>query len=168
MTLPPVIFRRSAAVIIGKMIVAMFIVSVLYSLFNITHLYTCEILELPFYTISGRDLMGYASLMIVYVLVGVFFLLQWSRDTYEIRSGEVIHVAGVFRSVHEHYPLQAGQHIEIRQTFFGRMFRFGTIVITHPLLKNTFRLPKVADPESVVPLLQSCVGNAPGAATRTQ
>lgn len=93
--------------------------------------------------------------LVVFIITSTSILiLRWSVDLYELREGEIVHRYGILHSREVRYALEHMETLTFRQSFVGRIFRYGTIEIARPRLKDIFLLRGILDPARQLPLIQ--------------
>jgi uncharacterized membrane protein YdbT with pleckstrin-like domain len=94
----------------------------LYSLLFSANTYTEVQFFRPEYTIFS-----FILLTLIESFFTIFVVVQWINEYYEISPYEVTHKRGIFFKKQDRYSLQNIKQVTLHQTFFGKMFNYGTI-----------------------------------------
>jgi uncharacterized membrane protein YdbT with pleckstrin-like domain len=105
-----------------------------------------------FLNIGGIIYFSLISLFELFLVLQV--VLNWTNEEYEIREGSVIHRKGIFRLREEIFTLRNLASSRISQNFFGKLFNFGTITLSSPLLKQDVYLINIHDPKKIITSLE--------------
>jgi hypothetical protein len=114
----------------------------------------------PLLNLSQNNLLNlggiiYFSLLSLFELFLVLqVVLNWANEEYEIREGSVIHRKGIFRLREEIFTLRNLASSRISQNFFGKLFNYGTITLSSPLLKQDVYLVNIHDPKKIITSLE--------------
>jgi uncharacterized membrane protein YdbT with pleckstrin-like domain len=104
------------------------------------------------------DIMLLILYAVVAIFASLFVMLRWSFEEYFVHENEVVHLRGVIFRHENHISLKNVATISVDQKFFGRILKFGTIVIHSPLIRIDIQLKNVSDPMMQVPILESAAG----------
>lgn len=75
--------------------------------------------------------------------------LGWANNVYEIRDDSIIHRHGVFTLREDAYTLRNLGSATIQQDFWGKLFNYGTIILSSPILKHEFFLTDIHNPKNI-------------------
>lgn len=76
------------------------------------------------------------------------------NNYYEVLPGVLIHKKGIFGTKSTTFSLSNIEYQEVKQGLFGRIFKYGTIEIFNPLLKQTFWLRNIPFPHRQLNAIQ--------------
>jgi len=149
----PVIIKKSPIVIVKNFIllqigaiIAFFVVSMLanyaaiYRSLVISHAISFRIAEAVFIFSAETAL--------------VFFIFfRWYRESYSIRSNEIIHSYGVLYRHRTTIPLENLLSVSHRQSPLGKLTKYGTIELTNNNSGSKIKLKNIPVPEEYVDLI---------------
>ncbi len=156
------IFRKSPFLLITKILILELIINLLYLLFRIP-----KTLILP-ELISAENILFLNEVGLVYFLglsvLEVFFIikitLDWGSEEFEIRDESLIHRKGILNVKENIYSIRNLGSTNIRQNFLGKIFNYGTITITSPILKYDIILNDVHNPKKILAELEDNIENS--------
>lgn len=102
----------------------------------------------------------YVALVIVKTFITFFIILQWLNEYYEITSTVLYHRRGLLFKVEEQYPLENMQRLEIFQSFFGKLFNYGTISLYDPRRKWYEDMSYIHNPMRYAKILEDLIPSA--------
>lgn len=149
----PVIIRRSAFFLLLELLGLEILVLTVFLLLRAPlHFFQVDFIDSVsvyfVYTILFLSL----SLFKVVLLFSV--ILKWMNNYYEITPGELIHRKGIFHTQSTTFSLRNIELQEVNQGFLGKIFKYGTIEIYNPLLKQRFSLVNVPFPHQQLKTIQ--------------
>jgi hypothetical protein len=161
MYLEKMVFRQSHIILVIKLLSIEILLVFLYLVIRIPKsLLLSPYLDSSqntFLTIAG---IVYFSLLSLFELILVLqVVLRWANEEYEIREGSIIHRHGIFRLKEETFTLRNLASCRVSQNFFGKLFNFGTVTLSNPLLKRDLYLLNVHDPKKIVSSLEDDLEN---------
>lgn len=149
----PVVIRKSAFFLLVNIIMLESLFAVIFLLMRSpVHLFDISFIEFDdIYFI-------YTFIFILLTGIKLFLLfsiiLSWMNNYYEILQGQLIHKKGIFKIKSTTFSLGNIELQEVEQGFLGRIFKYGTIEIFNPLLKQTFWLENVPFPHKQLKAIQ--------------
>ncbi len=102
-----------------------------------------------FVLVKGGDLTRFASestviflfafgiLGIIKVVLGIYIILQWLNEYYEITPDTVVHKSGIIFRKTQTYRLEEIRMMDVQEGFLGEVFNFGTITL-YDIFLNKF------------------------------
>lgn len=100
-------------------------------------------------------------LMFTQIFLIVLTCLNWANEYYEIKPGRIRHKFGFFFRKEEVFECTHVQEIELEQTFWGRLFNFGSIHIYSPALDRKILLVNIDEPEKNMELIEEIINQEP-------
>ena len=88
------------------------------------------------------------------ILFMIFVVAVWLNEYYEITPREVIHKSGLFFRKEERLVLSHVDSVELHQSFLGRMFNFGNLVLFNWVLEKNTLLYLIHNPKKYLRILQ--------------
>lgn len=95
------------------------------------------------------------SLRVIEAILLIAVFLRWYFIYYIISTDAVSRHKGVLFKKVETYDLQSIRSLTVFQGLFGRLFNYGTIVMTSPLLKKDVKLKNINNPLRHAQILDS-------------
>jgi len=84
----------------------------------------------------------------------VFFIFfRWYKESYHIRSDEIIHAHGILYRHRTRIPLEHIVSVSHRQSPLGKLTKYGTIELTGSNTNKKIRLEDIPNPEEYVDLI---------------
>ena len=146
------IFRQSHIILIFKLLFIEILLVFLYLVIRIPKSLLLssyfDTSQNTFLNIAGIVYFSLLSLFELFLVLQV--VLNWANEEYEIREGSVIHRKGIFRLKEEIFTLRNLASSRISQNFFGKIFNFGTITLSSPILKKDIYLVNVHNPKKII------------------
>lgn len=96
--------------------------------------------------------MGSFKSVLLFVTIAI-----WVRDYYELLPGMIIYKSGIMKRHSHSFKLSNIAALDIDQSFFGRMFNYGTVELEHPFMKTHFVLHNVPNPQKCLRLIRECM-----------
>lgn len=101
---------------------------------------------------------------IVLSSIELIFVLQialgWANEEYEIREDSLVHRKGILTLKQVTYTLRNLGSAKINQGPLGKIFNFGTIIITSPILKGDIILSDIHNPSQVLSLFEDNINQS--------
>jgi membrane protein YdbS with pleckstrin-like domain len=98
--------------------------------------------------------------IIVYIVECLMVLLtalNWANEYYEITPSKVRHKYGYTHRTENVYDVSHIQEITVVQDMWGRMFHYGTITITSPILSEKLILKYIDDPVNTMHIMHDII-----------
>ena len=150
-----IMIRRSPVPSIIKLIVGIIIASVIYSALHMA-MYLTNFFPLASELIE-YDMIFFVLYISMIVIITFCIMLRWSCESYEIRSGELIHKKGCFMKTSDSYALEDTENINMTKSVLGRIFQYGNIIVYNPLQKTEIRIPGISDPDLQMQLMKKAI-----------
>ncbi len=96
------------------------------------------------------------------IIASLVMMLRWAFEGYYVEEGEVIHRRGILFRHQQRISLRNVEEIRVEEGLFGRMLKYGTIVMHNPLMKEEISLGNVSDPYIQVQVLENAIGKDQG------
>lgn len=108
--------------------------------------------------IIGSGLYFLFSFLIVFdllsILMSIYIFLQWKNHFFVISYNGIRHKRGVWDKHEENYSCDNVETIMLDQSWFGRLFRFGTIKLYDPALQANIILYNIHSPRKIAKLMR--------------
>lgn len=142
--------------LVTRLVVLDILITVSYVLFRIftTLLHLLNINALGFYGVSMMDIIYFAIITVAELTLGVWLVLSWANEEWEIKEGVIYHRRGIFHMKEDAYSLKQIGSTTLHQGLLGRLFNYGTIRIFSPLLKQDYYLMNIQNPREIVKMLE--------------
>lgn len=137
---------RSTTVTTVLRVLMVMVISILISLLTYVPLMIFAEIINAFLPVTLLSILIQIGIQLIASLGIVGVLLAWANTVYIIRPDEVVVQKGVLSVKEKHYPLKGNEEIKVYQSFWGRLFNFGDLVIYQPLIKKYIRLHSVPEP----------------------
>lgn len=141
-----IIVKQSAFFLVSRLIILelLFFFSYLASSFVLDYFELADKLRLL--TTFSIDLIIFICLLLIQIGFTIYITLAWARSEYEIIPGRIIARGGILSANEEIYNLEHVNSVKIHQSFFGKLFKFGTIEMNNPVQQNNIFLYLIPDP----------------------
>lgn len=129
-------------------------VGVLYFLLA-TNAITIDLLNnnaMPIY-----NLVFFLVLVVIKISLGVYVVMKWINEYYEIWPNMIIHRGGFVIKHEERHPLSHIRSIKIDQGYLGKIFGFGTITIYDWYLEKDTSLYLIHNPIKYFNIIESLI-----------
>lgn len=149
-------FRKSHVVLILKLIFLELIVVFSYLLLRIPKatFFASQLNASNNQAFNIFGLIFFVVLSIIEMACVLQIVLDWSTEEFEIKEGSIVHRKGIFHLKQKTFTLRNLGSANIYQGLLGKIFNFGTIVITSPILKKDIVLPDIHNPQQILLLLE--------------
>lgn len=95
---------------------------------------------------------------VIIQIVNLYFLvvvvLSWVNEYYILNPKEVVIKKGILSSRSTTYEFANLQSMTVRQSFWGRIFNYGTIKLYNPVLRADVYLTNISNPEKAGAIIQ--------------
>lgn len=119
--------RLNVLILMWRLFLVLFVLNTLYGLLlllvsqgTVFERYSQELLNATW--------IGHMVLFVIQVIVVIYLSASWMRTNYYLTEAEVILASGIFTERETMYKLSDVRSVVLRQSWFGRVFNFGTIV----------------------------------------
>lgn len=107
----------------------------------------------------------YVILFIAINILKVIFMIVtafgWIATRYELREGEIRFKYGLIFINEKIYLSTYTQEVTCEQSFFGRLFNYGTIQIFNPVIKEAIYLDSIPNPHKYVEIIKGTLPKLP-------
>ncbi len=137
--------RMSTAIVIVRIIGTQFFISVLTLFITLPLVAFKETIDqyIPI-------IMLYSFLMLCFqmlnMIVIVLIFLRWMRTIYITRENEIIEQKGIWNIKENIYATQRVEEVEVDQSLWGRLWNYGTVKVSNPLLQKDLYLIDIPQP----------------------
>ncbi len=154
MNVETIIIRRSPVMAIFRLVVVLVVLSLIFA---------AAFSFIGNDTTDSRQLqMLHVQLLAIYsilsILLAIVILWQWAFEWFEVREGLMVHHKGIIFRRTTGTSLQHLEEISVREGLFGRILKYGTLVLHNPMLKQQVTLHDVLDPLVQARALRSAIG----------
>ena len=98
---------------------------------------------------------------LIFLIIKIIWIIQvtltWANQYYELEPGQITYTKGTFYETKQIYSILNIQQITLKQSFLGKIFRFGSIQLYNPYLKKYFYMTQIQDPKKYVKLIGDCI-----------
>lgn len=96
------------------------------------------------------------------VLIIVAFL-KWSTDYYILEGRNVVFRKGIWQVKEQVFSIENVETASVQQSFWGRVFNFGSLDVYNPVLKSDLHLYGIPSPSKYLEIIQQIgKGDKPG------
>lgn len=154
------IVRRSLPLLIVRLIFVEILLLVLFLLlrFFLNMLFLQDWFNFQAFN-DQLGLIAYIFTAIAHAVAIFVIATRWGAQYYEIKHKLIVYHAGVFSKRARQYSLQGLQSIEVQQSVWGRMLRYGTVVVYSPVLKQELLFDEVTFPFEFAEMIKRSVGD---------
>lgn len=133
-------------------IIAVFM-AIFYFLLS-SNIITLEVFSgrLPLYNLSF-----FLILVITKILIGIYVIMEWINEYYEIWPNIILHKSGFIFKNEDRHPLTHLRSIKVEQGFLGKIFGYGTITIYDWYLKKYTSLYLIHNPIKYFNIIESLI-----------
>lgn len=153
------IARPSAVILISRLIIVEIGALLVYSLVKIPQIiFSLELGTL----LQTTNLISWLLILLLSIgqmVIVTMTVLAWANEYYMIRSGSIIHHLGVFKTVEEEYSLRNIEALTLEQSFWQKMYNYGTIHFFSPVLKQEYFLTNISNPKQTRDLIDQVVNS---------
>lgn len=146
--------RQSIAILLAKLvlidIVSAVLIVVLYSLLVQGNL-IAQVETDNIFVFSG--IVGLVG--IVKISVGIYIVLQWLNEYYEITPMTIVHKKGIIFKKIEAYDIDKIRVINVRDSFLGEVFNYATITLYEIRLEKLLDMYLIHNPHRYAKILKS-------------
>lgn len=100
----------------------------------------------------------YAVLTIGFQFINLIFViwmvLTWAQTTFIIRPKEIVIHRGIWRITENAYSTERIEEVDVDQSFWGRLFNYGTLRVYNPMLKVDLLLSNIPDPHTYAQVIK--------------
>lgn len=147
-----IIIRKSPVILVIRLLAAELLILTLNLILRLPALFI-ELEGIAFNFISL-----YFILVILIQLINLYLIvtivLQWINEYYILNPKEVIVHSGIFSINETTYEFANLQSMTISQSFFERLFNYGTIKLYNPVLKQEVYLHQIPNPKKYGEIIQ--------------
>lgn len=105
----------------------------------------------------NENLLWIASIHILEVFILVMVVLFWSSTIFSFSPQSIIIKEGVFTIRQNMYHTKHIESVKVRQSLWGIIFGFGTIILYAPTIKETIRLPHINHPTQIADKIEQYI-----------
>ena len=139
--------RQSPIVLVTRLFFLEFIFLAIYLLVRVPKVLISPALpDELFAALNSVSVIIFLALSVLQVIFAVFITLSWTNEYYIIRSGDILHRKGTFTLNEETFSLRNVEAFTVDETFWGKIFGYGTIKFFSPVLKTDYYLMNVPNP----------------------
>lgn len=155
-------FRKSHIILILKLALFELVIIAFYLIVRVPKSYILPL----FINITDKqflDSLGiiyYITLSVIELFIVLKITLDWSNEEYKIKDEALIHKRGILKLTQETYTLRNLGSAKIYQGFVGKLFNFGSIIVTSPILKSDIVLSDIHDPHKILNALENHLDNS--------
>jgi uncharacterized membrane protein YdbT with pleckstrin-like domain len=106
------------------------------------------------WNLIAYDTLSYIALMVLQIGIAFFLMFLWYREFFFIDEGFLIHRKGLFLVQEKRFKLSNVKSVTQSQTFFGKLFNYGTILLNPQNQNEKFQLPGIPEPELFIHFLE--------------
>lgn len=151
--------RSSVFLVVFRIFMTLFTVNTVYAALIVLALYS------DITTVYGNALVFgglwavHTAQFILETAMIIFIIVHWVTDEYYITDRQLFHYQGLWHMDERIYELQHIKSVKLYQTFFGRIFHYGTITLMLGArgYSETLKLRECADPKKYERLFRSFV-----------
>jgi uncharacterized membrane protein YdbT with pleckstrin-like domain len=101
------------------------------------------------------DTLSYLILMIIQFIISAYLIAKWYNKYHFVEDNFIVYRSGIFFPKEKHFRLSPMTSISLNQSFFGKVFKYGTIIIENQNDKEgRMALNAVANPEEFIASLK--------------
>ena len=89
------------------------------------------------------------------VFLLVYVTLIWGSTMYSISTENISTKQGIFSIKQNTYNMKNIESVKVRQDFWGLLFRYGTVILYAPTLKETVLLKHISHPKTMARDIES-------------
>lgn len=108
--------------------------------------------EIPLY-----NLLLLLALVIIKIFLGIYVVMEWINEYYELWPNMILHKSGFFFKKEERHPLSHIKSIKVEQGFSGKAFGFGNITIFDWYLEKETSLYLIHNPIKYFNIIESLI-----------
>jgi len=146
------IMRQSPVFLVSRIIVVEFVILITHFVLRYTLEQILTWFSFPF---SVQALFIEA---VIIQVINLYFLvvvvLSWVNEYYILNPKEVVIKKGIISSRSTTYEFANLQSMTVRQSFWGRIFNYGTIKLYNPVLRADVYLTNISNPEKAGAIIQ--------------
>ena len=109
---------------------------------------------------AGMYALIYILISIIKSAILLFSIILWVRDYYELSPGLIIYKTGIFKRHTSSFKLNNISVLDIDQSFFGRMFNYGTVELQNPFISKHFFITNVPNPKKCLRFIRESMEEA--------
>jgi len=114
-------------------------------------------ISIPFLTQKEMTAFYFSSFLLITlgkVNLMVYAVLRWVTTHYTIGKGEIRYKTGILAKNEKIYSCTLTQEVIYTQSFWGRIFNYGTIEVYNPAIKETIYMDSIPDPNKYVDVIK--------------
>lgn len=160
-TLPSyhITYRRTPIILIGELLLSEIIAGVI-SLFGIAALNYWGLEDrLSFQTVIQYEVLIFIVVSIFLILVAIVVFINWFNSTIIIYPGVIIKARGFMNVTHSEYFLEEIEKTNIHQDIFGKLFKYGTVLIYKNAIDPDMSYQFISDPHEFIRLVNAAANN---------
>ncbi|HNQ17464.1 MAG TPA: PH domain-containing protein [Candidatus Woesebacteria bacterium] len=139
--------RKSPLILLSKLFLFEIIFFAVYILVRVPKLFLTEVIPVDILLdLNFWSFVVFSVFSFLQVIMAVLVTLQWTNEYYIIRSSEILHRRGTFTLKEETFSLNNVEAFTVEESFWGKLFHFGTVRFYSPVLKVEYSLEEVPDP----------------------
>lgn len=98
-------------------------------------------------------------LILTRVVLTIVIVYQWLNSRYQIRPGRVVYKKGILTRRDEEFNLTDIDKINCTQSFFGKIFNYGTINLFSSSINDWFYLYNIPNPDRYLKILKKTLSD---------
>ncbi len=149
----PTIIRRTSFLLITRITFLEVLFMFIFLIFRVP----AHIINIDRFSISSillTYLILYIILSLFKITILIIIVLKWMNDYYEVIPGTLLSRSGIFSTTENTFSLDNIEMEEIKQSFLGRIFHYGSLEIYNPLIKQRFYLTNIPYPKKHLALIK--------------
>lgn len=153
-TLTHLNIRQSIVILLGKLVVIDIIAAVIIISFYFL------LIQGGAFTSSAIEsttifLIAFGAVGIFKIIFGIYIVLLWLNEYYEITPENIVHKKGIFFRKSERYELEKVRMIDVQDSLLGELFNFATITLYDIRLQKYTDMYLIHNPKRYVKVLKT-------------
>ena len=98
----------------------------------------------------------FSGLQSIQIFLSLYFFMRWFNRSYTITEREIVCQEGIFYQNSDFYSLERLESANLKQTFLGMIFNYGTIKISihHSDHRDTILIKNIPRPKKKIRILE--------------
>lgn len=139
--------RKTPLVLLTRLFSIEFVFVTIYFLLRASKIVLVDFIPIELATdLNLLSLVIFFAFTIIQIVLAVLVTLQWTNEYYIIRFSDILHRKGTFSLQEETFSLNNVEAFTVEESFWGKLFHFGTVRFYSPVLKKEYSLSEVPDP----------------------
>ena len=153
-----IVIKRSPVVIIKNLILLQFLITSAYFIAAVLGNYQQIYQEFSFPQIFSYEVVKYAFISIVELVLVVAIFLRWFSHTYTIYPTALVTEWGIFFKKNKTIPLTPTTSLSLRIGTLSKMFKYGTLLIQNDGMKKPFIMRHIPNARMYLKLITEQTG----------